>query len=76
MAFLKFNLIRMKDETYIIHICGPWRPSEVSIQSAKLLGYDIENNDAIFRLNNLDWMTVFYRNNIVLGAMVYGRIYD
>lgn len=63
----------MKDETYIIHICGPWRPSDVSMQSARLLGYDIENNDAIFRLINLNWMTVFYRNNIVLGAMVYSR---
>lgn len=69
MAFLKSNLIRMKEETYTIHICGPWRPSEVSGQFAKLFGYGIE--DAIIKLINPDWITVFYRNNIVHGAIVY-----
>lgn len=59
----------MKVKTYTIHVCGPWKPSEVSGQFVKLFGHGIE--DAIIKLINPDWITVFYRNNIVHGAIVY-----
>lgn len=59
------------NKVYTIHVCGPWRPSDLNEKSSVVLGYVQTDDGVMFRFCDTYWGNVFYKNGIILAVMNY-----